>query len=70
MQAGAIYGYAAMLDGLLDRLEAELNSHATAIITGGLAVLVAPYCQKDIIVNPNLLLDGLCILYKKNRLRK
>lgn len=70
MQSGAIYGYAAMLDGLIDRFEAELNARATTIITGGLASLVVPYCQKDIVVNQNLLLDGLCILYKKNRLRR
>ena len=70
MQSGAIYGYAAMLDGLIDRLEAELKRSATTIITGGLASLVVPYCQKSIIVNQNLLLDGLCILYKKNRPRR
>lgn len=66
MQAGAIYGCAAMLDGLIDRLDAELGVSSTAIITGGLASLVVPYCQKAIVVNHNLLLDGLYILHKKN----
>lgn len=70
MQSGAVYGYAAMLDGLIDRLETELNMPATVIITGGLASLVAPYCQKSIVVNQNLLLDGLCILHKKNQSRR
>lgn len=69
MQAGAIYGCAAMLDGLIDRLDAELGVSSTAIITGGLASLVVPYCQKSIIINQNLLLDGLYILHKKNRPR-
>lgn len=70
MQSGAIYGYAAMLDGLIDRLESELRMPATTVITGGLASLAVPYCQKPIIVNQNLLLDGLCILHKKNRARR
>lgn len=34
MQSGAIYGYAAMLDGLIDRLESELRMPATTVITG------------------------------------
>ena len=70
MRSGAVYGYAAMLDGLIDLLEGELKSPATAVITGGLASLVVPYCKKPIIVDENLLLDGLCILHKKNRSRR
>ena len=67
---GAMFGTAAMLDGLIDRLESELRMPATTVITGGLASLAVPYCQKPIIVNQNLLLDGLCILHKKNRARR
>ena len=70
MRSGAIYGYAAMIDGLIDRLEAELGMPATSVITGGLGHYVAPFCHKQILVNQNLLLDGLCILHKKNRSRR
>ncbi len=70
MQSGAIHGCAAMLDGLIDRLDAELAIPSTAVITGGLASLVVPFCHKAIVVNQNLLLDGLYILYKKNRARR
>lgn len=70
MQAGAIYGCAAMLDGVISRLEAELGQPATAVATGGFASLVVPYCNRSIIVNENLLLDGLYIIYKKNRSRR
>lgn len=70
MQAGAIYGCASMLDGLIDRLDAELGMPTTAIITGGLASLVVPHCQKEITINQNLLLDGLYILHQKNHSRR
>lgn len=70
MQAGAIYGCAAMLDGLIDRLEDELGQKATAVATGGFAPLVVPYCRRTIVVNENLLLDGLYIIYQKNRPRR
>lgn len=70
MRSGAIYGYAAMVDGLIDLLETELKMPATSVITGGLAHHVAPFCRKPLIVNQNLLLDGLCILHKKNRSRR
>lgn len=70
MQSGAIYGCAAMLDGLIDRLETKLGRPLSVVITGGLASLVIPYCQKSVIVNQNLLLDGLYILYRKNHPRR
>ena len=66
MQAGAVYGCAAMLDGLIDRLEDELGEPATAVITGGFAPLIAPYCRRQVVVDENLLLNGLYIIYKKN----
>lgn len=66
MQAGAVYGCAAMLDGLIDRLEDELGESATAVITGGFAPLIAPYCRREVVVDENLLLNGLYIIYKKN----
>lgn len=47
MQQGSqIYGYAAMLDGLIDRLESELRMPATTVITGGLASLAVPLLPK------------------------
>lgn len=70
MQAGAVYGCAAMLDGLIDRLEGELGEPATAVITGGFAPLIAPYCRREVVVDENLLLNGLYIIYKKNTPRR
>ena len=67
MRSGVMYGAAAMLDGLMDRVEAELGTSVTVIATGGLAELVVPLCRREMILDPDLLLKGLYILYEKNR---
>ena len=66
MQSGIVYGTAAMLDGMIDRIEDELGETATVVATGGLAREVISYCKRDIIYNENLLLDGLRHIYEKN----
>lgn len=70
MQAGAIYGCAAMMDGLLDRLEEELGEPVSAVLTGGLGGLVVSCCKREIHYEPSLLIDGLRILYEKNQSRR
>ncbi len=67
MQSGAIFGSAAMLDGMIERMEAELGRSATVIATGGLAGRVIPLCKREIIYEPDLLLKGLAVLWEKNR---
>ncbi len=67
MKAGAIYGNAAMMDGLIERIEEELGEKATVIATGGLIGDVVPYCKRDIIMDKNLIFWGLQILYEKNK---
>lgn len=67
MQSGAIYGHAAMVDGLVDRVEAELGrSVATVVATGGLAGVIIPQCRRQITVDPQLMLHGLRLIYEKN----
>ena len=66
MQSGIVYGTAAMLDGMIERMEEELGESATVVATGGLAREVINYCKKEIIYNENLLLDGLRHIYEKN----
>lgn len=66
MKNGILYGNAAMIDGLIDRIEEELNSKATLIATGGLAPSVISLCKHEIIYDNALLLKGLLILYEKN----
>ncbi len=66
MLSGAIYGSAAMIDGLIDRVEEALGEKVTAIATGGLMTVVHSYCKREIHYDPNLLLKGLNLIYKKN----
>ena len=66
LQAGAIYGAAAMADGLLDRMEEELGAPCTAVATGGLAGVITPYCRRDIRRDDSLLLRGLALIWRKN----
>lgn len=70
MQAGTVYSNAAMLDGLIDRVEEELGEPVTAVATGGLMGTVAPYCKRKIFYDENLMLEGLSLLYRKNVKKK
>lgn len=67
MRSGMMYGTAAMLDGLVDRIEEELGHSSTIIATGGLAQFITPLCRHPMILEKNLLLKGLNIIYKKNK---
>ena len=67
MRSGMMYGTAAMLDGLIERMEEELGHKSTIIATGGMAQFVTPLCKREIILDKDLLLKGLNIIYKKNK---
>ena len=66
MKSGAVFGTAAMIDGMIERMEAELGQPATVIAPGGLSGGIIPYCKHEIKHEPDLLLKGLAILYQKN----
>ncbi len=65
MQSGLIYGTAAMLDGLIARVEEEVGEKVTAVATGGISRLILPYCKREIHYDPHMLLKGLWYLYYK-----
>lgn len=67
MKSGILYGSAGALDGLIDRISDELGEPCTVIATGGLSGVVAPLCRNKIILDDDLLLKGLLILYNKNK---
>ena len=67
MRSGIMYGTAGMIDGIVDRMEEELGHKSTLVATGGMAQFVTPLCKHDIILEKDLLLKGLNILYKKNK---
>lgn len=66
MKAGAVYSNAAMIDGLIDRVQEELGEPVTAVATGGLMGVVLPFCKHTIHYDENLLLIGLLRLYESN----
>lgn len=66
MRSGIMLGAAAMLDGLLDRMEAELGMEATIVATGGIAKFVLPLCRRKMIYDGSLMLKGLDLLYRRN----
>ena len=66
MKSGIIYGEAARLDGLIDRFEEELGYKCKVIATGGLSKVVVPNCRHNIVLDNDLILIGLKILYDKN----
>ena len=67
MQSGSVYGTAAMIDGMVQRMEEELGEKTTVIATGGIAAQIIPHCKTEIVHEPNLILHGLRVLYEKNR---
>ena len=67
MRSGMMYGTAAMIDGMVERIEEELGHTSTVVATGGLAQFITPLCKREIILEKDLLLKGLNIIYKKNK---
>jgi type III pantothenate kinase len=70
MKSGAIFGTASMMDGMIDRIEAELGAVTRVVATGGLAGRIIPYCRHAVTHDANLLLSGLALLYEKNAKKK
>lgn len=66
MNSGIVYSTAASIDGIVSRIENELGKKATVVATGGLAGSIIPFCESSIILDDELLLRGLMIIYNKN----
>ena len=58
-----MHGAAAMLDGLIDRIETEKGELKTVVMTGGFAGMIAPLLRHKVTIDENLLLEGLLRLY-------
>ena len=67
MRSGIMMGAACMLDGMVERMEAELGCKTTVVVTGGIAKFVIPMCKTPMIYDKDLLVKGLAILYRENK---
>ena len=67
MRNGLLYGTASFIDGMSLRYREELSQpDAIVIATGGLSTMIVPYCRTDIVIDNNLILDGLKTVYEMN----
>ena len=67
MQSGCVLGAALLLDGMIDRMTAELGQEATVVATGGIAPVIAPACKHKMHMAGDLILRGLAVLYERNK---
>lgn len=67
MQSGSVYGHAACIDGMVERIWEDLGYKTAIVATGGFARTVIPCCKNDIVIDSELLIKGLFILYNKNK---
>jgi type III pantothenate kinase len=67
MRSGIMLGTACMLDGMVERMEAELGCKTTVIATGGIGKFITPMCRTSMIYDKDLLVKGLATLYRENK---
>ena len=65
MKSGILYGNASIIEGMVDRIEEELGEQVCVVATGGLAGTITPLCRREIILDDELLLKGLLLIYNK-----
>jgi len=67
IRSGLMFGYAALVEGMVSRLSAQFDSPPRVIATGGFASLLSEQCDTIEDVVPDLTLNGLRIIYERNR---
>ncbi len=66
MRSGVIFGCAAMIDGMIDRVRREMGEALPVIVTGDMASLILPHLQTEVRHDEHLILRGLSVLAEKN----
>ena len=69
IQSGIVYGYAGLVDGIVERMRLEMDGTVSVIATGGLAPLIADVAKSIQHVNPDLTLEGLRLIYEHSKTR-
>ena len=67
IQSGIIYGYASLVEGMIARIKKELGENAKVVATGGYSSIIAKETNAIDVVNPDLTLIGLRLIYEMNR---
>jgi len=67
MRSGIVFGFASLIDGMLERFINEYGEVKSVIATGGLSKPIIKNCKAQIELNENLILDGLRAIYNKNK---
>lgn len=67
IKGGILYGNAGAIDGIVDRINEEMGTTCTVVATGGLAKVITPLCRHEILLDEDLLLKGLMLLYDRNQ---
>lgn len=67
IRAGIVYGSAASIDGIVERMKEQLGEDAKVLACGGGAEKIIPYCRVKPVYDPDLTLEGLYAIYEKNK---
>jgi type III pantothenate kinase len=67
MQAGIVFGYVGLIEGIIERIQREMKEKATVVATGGYAYIITPETNVFDTVNPDITLVGLRLIYEMNQ---
>ena len=67
MKSGTIFGAAAMVDGMIDRISDELGEKPYVLLCGGTGEFLAPFITRDVVCDANVTLKGLIAIWHKNQ---